>query len=314
MQDSRINYVVVGTFVAIMAVVFVVVISMLAGRTGATDEYYTVYDNVSGLKFGSLVLYEGYQIGQVDSVEAVQRNGQTLFRVNLEVEEGWQIPEDSVASATVSGLLSAMTIDIRAGESATLLDPGSEIPGVPPTNFFAALSEIGAEFGDLSVNSIRPLLNNLNMYVEEMGQTTMTHLPGIMENAETLSAALSRDIPAITESLRTTTELLETDLLRPENRENAAAALANLEALTRSLNETLQKVDELVANNTGNVDESLQNLRYTLDTVARYVDDIAHNTDATLRNLAEFSRAIRENPGLFISGSAPEDRSQGAGR
>ena len=123
MQDSRINYVVVGTFVAIMGVVFVVVISMLAGRTGATDEYYTVYDNVSGLQFGSLVLYEGYQVGQVDSIEAVQRNGQTLFRINLEVEEGWQIPEDSVASATVSGLLSAMTIDISAGESSTLLGP-----------------------------------------------------------------------------------------------------------------------------------------------------------------------------------------------
>lgn len=314
MQDSRINYVVVGGFVAIMAVVFVVVISMLAGRTGATDEYYTVYDNVSGLQFGSLVMYEGYHIGQVESIDAVQRNGQTAFRVNLVVEEDWQIPEDSVASATVSGLLSAMTIDIRGGDSATLLKAGSEIPGIPPTNFFAALSDIGAEFGDLSVTSIRPLLDNLNLYVKEMGETTMAHLPGILENVETLSAALSEDIPAITESLRVTTELLETDLLRPENRENVAAALENLEAVSKNLNETLQRVDELVDNNSGNVDESLRNLRYTLDTVARYVDDIAHNTDATLRNLAEFSRAIRENPGLFIAGSPPEDRSAGGGQ
>lgn len=314
MQDSRINYVVVGGFVAIMAAAFVVVISMLAGRTGATDDYYTVYDNVSGLKFGSLVFYEGYGIGQVESIEAVQRNGETAFRVNLEVEEGWQIPEDSVASATVSGLLSAMAIDIRGGDSSTLLKPGSELTGVPPTNFFAALSDVGAEFGDLSVTSIRPLLDNLNLYVKQMGETTMAHLPGILENVETLSAALSEDIPAITESLRVTTELLETDLLRPENRENVAAALANLEVVSSNLNETLQRVDQLVDDNAGNVDESLRNLRYTLDTVSRYVDDIAHNTDATLRNLAEFSRAIRENPGLFITGSAPEDRSQGGGQ
>tara|TARA_R110000868_G_scaffold9937_6_gene48918 strand:- start:1804 stop:2748 length:945 start_codon:yes stop_codon:yes gene_type:complete len=313
MQDSRINYVVVGGFVTVMAAIFVVVISMLASSSGSTDEYHTVYDNVSGLKFGSLVFYEGYQVGQVDSIEPVQRNGQTAFRVNFSVYEGWQIPEDSVASATVSGLLSAMTIDIRGGQSATLLKPGAEISGIPPTNFFAALSDIGAEFGDLSVTSIRPLLDNLNKYVAELGQTTMDHLPGILENTETLSAALSQDIPEITSSLRRVSELLETDLLRPENRENVAAALANLEVVSRNLNNTLHQVDQLVGDNAGNVDESLRNLRYTLDTVSRYIDDITHNADSTLRNLAEFSRAIRENPSLFITGSAPEDRSQGAG-
>jgi phospholipid/cholesterol/gamma-HCH transport system substrate-binding protein len=314
MQDSRINYVVVGGFVTVMAAVFVVVISMLASTSGSTDDYHTVYDNVSGLKFGSIVFYEGYQVGQVDSIEPIQRNGQTAFRVNLSVSEGWQIPVDSVASATVSGLLSAMTIDIRGGESTTLLKPGAEISGIPPTNFFAALSDIGAEFGDLSVTSIRPLLENLNKYVQEMGDATMDHLPGILQNTETLSAALSQDIPAITASLRRVSELLETDLLRPENRENVAAALANLEVVTHNLNNTLHQVDQLVGDNAGNVDESLRNLRYTLDTVSRYIDDITHNADSTLRNLAEFSRAIRENPSLFITGSAPEDRSQGAGK
>ena len=314
MQDSRINYIVVGGFVTIMAAVLVVVISMLAGTTGATDKYYTVYSNVSGLKFGSIVFYEGYQVGQVDNIEPVQRNGQTVFRVNLSVEDGWQIPEDSVASATAPGLLSAMSIDIRAGQAAAVLEPGAEIRGIPPSNFFAALSDIGSEFGDLSVTSLRPLLNNINKYVEELGQTAMNHLPGILQDTEELTESLSQDVPAIMSSLRRTSELLETDLLRPENRENVTKALANLQIVSSSLNDTLQQVDELVANNAGNVDESLRSLRYTLDTVSRYVDDITHNADSILRNLAEFSRAIRENPSLFITGSAPEDRSQGASK
>lgn len=62
MQDSRINYVIVGSFVAVVLAIFIMVVSMLAGRSGATDSYYTVYDNVGGLKFGTQVLYEGYQI------------------------------------------------------------------------------------------------------------------------------------------------------------------------------------------------------------------------------------------------------------
>src|SRR5687767_1806663 len=102
MHDSRINYVVVGAFVAVMLAAFVVVISMLAGRTGSSDEYYTVYGNVSGLKFGTIVLYEGYQVGQVESIEPTSAGGKIAFRVNMSVEEGWNIPEDSVARATVS--------------------------------------------------------------------------------------------------------------------------------------------------------------------------------------------------------------------
>ena len=51
-----------------MIVTFVIIISVLAGNTGDTDEYYTVYDNVGGVKLGTLVFYEGYQVGQVDEV------------------------------------------------------------------------------------------------------------------------------------------------------------------------------------------------------------------------------------------------------
>src|SRR5262245_25098910 len=116
MQDSRINYVVVGAFVSAMLVAFVAIISILAGSSGSTDKYYTVYNNVGGIKYGTQVLYEGYQIGQVMSVEPVAGEHTMMFRVNLEVEEGWKIPDDSVAVAAVSGLLSAMTVDIRGGQ------------------------------------------------------------------------------------------------------------------------------------------------------------------------------------------------------
>ncbi|MCB2108024.1 MAG: MCE family protein [Rhodobacteraceae bacterium] len=323
MQDSRINYVVVGTFVLAMLVAFVIVISTLAGRSGATDDYFTIYDNVGGLKFGTLVMYEGYQVGQVESIEPLTEGASSIkFRVNLSVTEGWRIPDDSVARATVSGLLSAMTIDIDEGESNTFLKPGSEIQGVSATNFFAALSEIGAEFGELSSDSIRPLLANINAYVKNVDQMTMEHVPDILANLEKLSADLGKDVPEITGSLRRTSNLIETDILKPENRANIDAIISNFEttssnvvALSQDLGETRQllvesmrTVNKLVEDNAGNVDESVRSLRYTLDTISRYVDDIAANAAATTRNMAEFSRAIRENPGLLVSGSPQPDK------
>lgn len=324
MKDSRVNYVVVGAFTSVMLVAFVFVISMLAGSTGSTDKYYTVYNNVGGLKFGTQVLYEGYQIGQVDSIKPMFEDGQVNFRVNIEVQEGWVIPEDSIAQATVSGLLSAMTIDIAGGESDAALQPGSEIPGLPPSNFFAALSEIGAEFGDLSQNSIKPLLDNLSDYVTELGDAAVENTGPMLSNLRTLSEDLNEQVPEITASLNRTASMIETDVLSGDNRENLAAILTNFETAsadmaglaselndTRALiHESVQKINSVVADNATDVNDAIGDLRYTLATISRTIDDITGNLEVSSRNFAEFSRLIRQNPGLLLGGSPQEDEAQ----
>jgi len=324
MQDSRINYVVVGAFVSAMLAAFVVVISLLAGRTGATDKYYTVYDNVTGLKYGTAVLYEGYQIGQVASIEPQATDKAVLFKVNIEVKRGWRIPDDSLARATVSGLLSAMTIDIRGGHSAQLIPPGGQIKGISATNFFATLSELSSEFGDLSAQSLKPMLGNLNRLIVDFDNATRENLPGIIKDAHTITAALAHDAPEITASVRRSLSIIETDMLKPQNRQHVDAVLANadkasadianltaqLDETRRSINQATATINKVIQNNAGNVDEAMRDLRYTLGTAARYVDDIAQNADETSRNLAEFSRSLRENPGVVFSSRAPADQAK----
>jgi len=328
MQDSRINYVVVGSFVAGVVAIFIVVISMLAGRSGATDPYYTVYDNVAGLKFGTQVLYEGYQIGQVESIEPMFEGQNVSFRINMTVQEGWKIPDDSVARASVGGLLSALTIDIDGGQSKTSLKPGALIKGASASNFFAALSEIGSEFGEISADSIKPLLGNLNAYIRNLDKMTMENVPEILANLNKISTDLSRDVPKITASLAKAAQTIDTGVLRPENVERIDDIIGNLDAtaenmagLTADLGKTrdmllasMQTLNKVVEDNAGNVDESVRSLRYTMDTIARYIDDIAQNTEATTRNMSEFSRAIRENPGLLVSGSAQSDQAKTGGK
>ncbi len=308
MQDSRINYVVVGAFVTAMLAAFVLIISVLAGNTGDTDEYYTVYDNVGGVKLGTLVFYEGYQIGQVDEVQPMGEGAQVRFKVIMAVQEGWKIPKDSIARAQVSGLLSAIAIDIRGGKSTEILRPGAEIEGVEGTNIFATLADISSEFSDLSSNSIKPLIASLNKYVNEFGATTMDHLPALMSNLEKLSATLERS-----------SAIVEKDLLKPENREQFDAIIANMAVVSSDLKETsallnksITNVNAMVEGNQGNVNEAMRNLRYTLDTFSRYVDDISQNIDATARNMSEFSRSIRSNPGVLLSGTKAPDPPQGA--
>ena len=101
-------------------------------------------------------------------------------------------------------------------------------------------------------------------------------------------------------------------LLRSKTSTNLAAVSDGLEETRKTLTASITKVNGVIDDNAGNVGEAARDLRYTLDTIARYVDDISHNADATARNMAEFSRAIRDNPGLFITGGAQADQAKGA--
>ena len=317
MQDSRINYVVVGAFVAAMLIAFVIVVSLLAGTSGPTDKYYVVYSNVGGIKYGTLVFYEGYQIGQVQSIDPMREGQQLSFKVNFEVKRDWHIPQDSIARSMLSGLLSAVAIDIKGGHSPVILKPGSEVKGQEAGNFFATLADIGAEFGDLSTNSIRPLLDTLNAYIRQLSAATGDHLPQIMANLDQLSA-----------SVQHSASVIDKGVLKPENVQhidqllaNADRTVANLNELSHGLedtrkllNQTAQRLDKVVESNSGNVDEAMRNFRYTVDTISRYVDDIAQNADATARNMAEFSRSIRENPGLLLGGTPQPDQEKKLGK
>ena len=55
------------------------------------------------------------------------------------------------------------------------------------------------------------------------------------------------------------------------------------------------------------VGDAVGDLRYTLATISRTIDGITNNLEASSRNFAEFSRLIRQNPGLLIGGSPQED-------
>ena len=108
MGSSRVNYVAVGAFVLALLAGLIVAIIALTGRGGPVDRYHTVYDNVGGIDVGTQVLYEGFQIGQVERITPLLTEGPVRFRVDLSVRRGWRIPEDSVARVAASARRRAM--------------------------------------------------------------------------------------------------------------------------------------------------------------------------------------------------------------
>jgi len=153
MRSNKINYLVVGSFVLITIIGLIIAIAWLTGRTGPTESYHAVYRNVTGVKFGSQVLYEGYPIGQVTEVTPVDRNGRMEFRIDFDVKEGWRLPDDSIAQIGASSLLSAISLNITAGRSTMALKPGDRIPSKEAANLFDVVANVAGQISEMADTS-----------------------------------------------------------------------------------------------------------------------------------------------------------------
>jgi len=320
MNYGKLNYVIVGGFVIAMLAGLIVALAMLTGRTGATDAYHVVYRNVTGIKFGTQVVYEGYPIGQVEDVVPEPSEGGMRFRVDFSVKEGWRIPEDSIAEIAAPGLLAAFTISIRAGESATALEPGGQVQGREAANMFAVVAELAGQFGELAESRIKPLLDTIGNAFGTATDVMDGDGRMLIKELRTLAQYVSDRAPAIVGNIEQTAEAMSAAagefrlLINEENRAKIVELVDDLDTAAKSYNELAGKMDALMASlksvvegNRANIDESIADMRYIMNSVSRDIDSINQNLEATSRNMYEFSRQIRQNPGLLLGGTAPRD-------
>ena len=293
MRDDKRNYIVVGAFVIMMLVALILWIAVLSGRTGATDAYHIVYDNVMGLKTGVEILYEGFPVGHIDGISPEEREGRLKYRVDVSVERDWPIPEDSVAEITAPGFLSGFVLDIQAGESQTLLEPGSEIEGREAAAMLSAVNAVADEVLKMIEESVRPMLASF-----------AEGAPGIVDNVDQFTGELNQTVDQVN------------TILSPANVERVGQILKNLDNATgevarliEGLGETrelvgglIAKLDALLEEDQGELDAAIRDLRYTLAAIARRIDSITGDLETTTRNASEFSRQIRENPGVLVRG------------
>ncbi len=305
MRRDNVNYAVVGVFVLVMLVLLGGALYVLTGRRGPSDEYFVYYSNIAGLRYGTPVYFEGYKIGQVSKITPLhgKKTARVRYRVHLAVKKNWPIRRDSLAAIASSGLLADVTIQILQGLAHERLKPGEQIQGQEGTDLFSAFNELAVEIKALAHGSLRPL-------VEQLRGTF----------GEGVAVAVA-DLKKLLESLNRSAESLE-QLVGPQNREQVAqmlqranATASNAQQLSAELKQTrtqldalLVQVSSLVTENRPDVNQSVRELRVTLQAVSERIDSIMEQLDATSRNMQEFSREIRVNPGRLLSGSTPEDK------
>ncbi|WP_417841145.1 MlaD family protein [Terasakiella sp.] len=319
LKNAKMNYMIVGSFVIACIVSLIIAVALLSGRTGAVDTYYTYYGKVQGLKFGTQVVYEGYPVGQIEQIMPEKHNGRMRFKIEMSIAEGWDIPDDSIAAVSSAGLLSALTINIRAGTSKIPLKPGDNISGVENADLFAAMSSLAEQISSLMESDVRPLLLNLNTAVNsaaillaEDGNDMAKQLKGILDQIGTRTPEIAENLTSFSQDLNSSGNEL-TQILSASNREKINQTITELGQIGSSLQKAdhmMTNMDNIVTNGKPEMEKTIADLRFVMETLARHIDTISQNLEGTSRNMYEFSRHIRQNPGLLLGGTPPKDRAE----
>lgn len=187
-----------GSFVVAGAALIIAMFVIVRGSVGAPDRYHTFFDNVAGLRAGATVVYEGYIIGSVEEVQPIASEDGMQFRVNLAVEQGWKIPEDSIAEISAVSLLSANAIQIRAGIG-NPMPVDSEIRSMKAANIMADISKTADELTEIAQSHLAPLLGTLRNVLNVEGRDALS-------SVATLTNELAERTPAIMKNIEDASE------------------------------------------------------------------------------------------------------------
>ncbi len=310
MKRENINYLAVGVFVIVAMSLLLVALYKITGRVGNTVSYHVYYQNIAGLGDGTLVTYEGYQIGYIESVVPEQSEQGTRYRINLRVKEDWRIPQDSVARIFASGLLAETVINIEEGKAAAYLSPQSEISGIEGGDLFAVLASVADDMGGLTKSTIRPLLENLNNHVSTLGQAMSDKVPPILDKVDALATELESSARQLNKIVDSETEQRVDTILS-----NGEQISTNLLTLSEQLHQTSAQLDvmlddahAIVTDNDEQLRDTVRALHRTVNTLANSVDGILFDLEKTGQNMNEFSRQLRSNPGVLLMGKPPADQ------
>lgn len=117
----------IGAAVIFIAVFFFVYMYNVSNQSKGKDGYIlnAHFESIEGIVKGSDVKMSGIKIGYVDSIEL---DGATfLANVKLQIDKSYEIPDDSRAIVTSSGLIGNRFINIVPGGADELLQNNSNI-------------------------------------------------------------------------------------------------------------------------------------------------------------------------------------------
>jgi len=283
MKKENINYFMVGLFVLLGFILLLAILFKITGGQSDSDEYFVEFNNVTGIKDGIVVTYGGYAIGGVAGVEPIFNAGKTIYRLTLWVKSGWKIPADSTAQIVMPAIISDKQIEITQGLSQQYLSPGETLKSDEAVDIMELVDSIASQLNQFipqSTQNINNLLDKLNTSADKvaliLSDENVQHLNNVFKHADSSGESL-------------------------------AELAAGFSRINKQLDSILNRTDLILNDNSEDIRYTVIELKKSIDVVSGRIESVMYNLDATSQNMNEFSRELRNNPGVVLGSEPPAD-------
>ncbi len=298
-----------------LAAVFILIwgINFLKGSSlfESKSTFYGVYDSVEGLKVSSGVIYRGYQVGQVISI---QFTGERFDRVlvKFSVDKGLELPSNTLAMIQSADLMGSKVIALVPGDSHVFAVSGDTLRSQVERGLMEQVSQQmlplkqKAERLLGSLDSVMLIVQGL--FNEETKKNlsnsfgsidrTLRNLEGASGNLDTLIQGESARISSILQDVNSITGNLR------NNNEEISNILGNVSAISdslrqASLHQTLMSLGYILAT----TDSIMNKINRGEGTIGALLNnnDLYYNLNQVSENLNRLLVEFRYNPKRFIN-------------
>lgn len=285
-MEPKVNYLLVGSFVALLGAAALVGIFWL-GKTDYRGSYdrYEAYmkESVAGLSVDSTVKYRGVDVGRVRSIALSPENPEEVL-LALDILRGTPIKTDTIAVLETQGLTGLSTINLTGGSREALplqTQAGQAYPVIKTgPSLFSRFDEAASRI--LSEEGLAKLLADLDLAAKGLANT-------LDEDNRTVLKKTIKDLSDVAQTVAAHKAQIEHSL------NGAAKSADNLVKLTATLNAQVPPLLEGINKSVAALGSATDELARTSKTVGTVVNDARPELQQfTKRTLPEAGQLVTE--------------------
>ncbi|WP_447553098.1 MlaD family protein [Vreelandella sp. EE22] len=304
-METRAHHVLIGLFTLITgagALLFALWMSQVAGEQDYRPYRIVFERSVSGLSEGSVVQYNGIEVGEVTALTLDPTDPRRVV-TDIRVYDDTPVKTDTRAKLSFASITGSMSVQLHGGEpDSPRLEARSdeEVPFIQadPSPIATLMDE-----GEEMIENINAILENVNDLFSddnrEQAGNILTDIADITDMIASQRAALDENMALFGDATRQATSTLENiEVLSQETtqlfRQDGQRVMDSATSASQDVARAAQRIEQLVNDNAAAVESTLLSTQ-----------DIAPALSAlrsTLTTLDRITRDLEENPADFLLG------------
>jgi phospholipid/cholesterol/gamma-HCH transport system substrate-binding protein len=276
--------------------------------------YHVVYDRVDGLVVSDAVTLNGYQVGQVKSINFID-NGTGNLCVTISVDSKFRIPYNSVARIISSDIMGTKSIKLVYNPNEKVYQNNDTIPGAIESDlveqvsmqvlplkskaeqllasFDSAITILTVIFNEDARENLSESFRNINQTIANIEQTSL-NLKNLISEESGAVKQIVENIDTVTNSFKNKTGEIQ-------------KIISNLSAFSDSLSTiSVSPLVLSIGQATKQLDQILTKLNSSESSAGKLLndDELYTNLNLLTNDLNKLLRDIRLNPKRYLNFSA----------